>query len=591
MAERANMTRWYSVPRLVSIGIRVAISTIFGEFADRRDSMAAERTLDPARVDPAHDYSAHAGGDFWLDFVADTGDGWDSAYAIARLLAENSLTIPGCKDGPLPRARVVVMGGDEVYPTPSDEDYRIKLVGPFKAASDNKWPNDHAPDLYAVPGNHDWYDGLTAFLNLFCWRRLAGIWSVARHGNWIGGWRTQQARSYFALKLPGRWWLWGVDAQLTNYIDQQQMNYFEHVAREWMAEGDKLVLCAAVPDWVYADPKNPQATFSHFSFIEGLLTRVARRQTLRVILTGDSHHYSRYTEENRHYITAGGGGAFLHPTHQLPDVKTFAWRWALPNAAPPPPPPPSRRTFTLARNAGVPAVFPSRETSRGLAWGNLLFAGFNWDFALAIGFVCAIFAWQLDAIARFQSVGAATTTLPAIILAAPSCSAAFCAYMKLVFAAPWPPLMIVAAAGIYYYFADFKPWYLRLTAGLLHTAAQTLSVVAATLALPHLARWLCGADTSVGLIIWVGVIGGIIAATVMGLYLLVSLNGFGKHWNEAFSSMRIKSYKNFLRLRIAPDGSLTIYPIGLKDVPRDRFDPPRNPPLSPRLIEPPIRID
>jgi hypothetical protein len=77
----------------------------------------------------------------------------------------------------------------------------------------------------------------------------------------------------------------------------------------------------------------------------------------------------------------------------------------------------------------------------------------------------------------------------------------------------------------------------------------------------------------------------------MGLYLLVSLNGFGKHWNEAFSSMRIKSYKNFLRLRIAPDGSLTIYPIGLKDVPRDRFDPPRNPPLSPRLIEPPIRID
>jgi hypothetical protein len=591
MADRADMTRWYSVPRLASIGVRVAISTVFGEFADRRESMVAERPLNPAAIEPSYDYAAaHAGGNFWLDFVADTGDGWDSTYAVARLLAMHPLAIPGCADSPLPRARVLVMGGDQVYPTPSEDDYRIKLVGPFRQARNSDDPRPD--DVYAVPGNHDWYDGLSAFMNLFCWRQLRGQWSEARNGKRIGGWRTQQTRSYFALKLPEKWWLWAIDVQLTTYIDQQQMNYFEHIARQWMDEGDSLILCTAVPHWVYADPQAPEAVFSHFSFIEGLLSRVGRRQKLRVILTGDSHHYSRYTEDDRHYITAGGGGAFLHPTHQLPDRNTFAWQWPRPNpsAGAPPAPlqpgqapaPAHRRDFVLAQANGVPATFPSRAASRRLAWGNLAFAGFNWDFALALGCICAIFAWQVDAVARFEQ-----STLPLTILAAPNLCAAFWAYLKLVFASPWPPLMIAAAAGAYYYLADFKPWYARLTAGLLHTAAQTLSVVAATLVLPHLTRW---AGTSVGLIILVGIAGGVIAATVMGLYFLISLNGFGKHWNEAFSSMRIKNYKNFLRLRIAPGGRLTIYPIGLRSVPKDRSDPPRNPPLAPALIEPPIHV-
>src|SRR5437016_1084882 len=83
-----------------------------------------------------------------------------------------------------------------------------------------------APDLYAVPGNHDWYDGLSAFLNLFCWRQIDGPWSTARSGHMIGGWHTKQLRSYFALALPHNWWLWGIDIQLTNYIDQQQIDFF-----------------------------------------------------------------------------------------------------------------------------------------------------------------------------------------------------------------------------------------------------------------------------------------------------------------------------------------------------------------------------
>ena len=88
----------------------------------------------------------------------------------------------------------------------------------------------------------------------------------------------------------------------------------------------------------------------------------------------------------------------------------------------------------------------------------------------------------------------------------------------------------------------------------------------------------------------------------MGVYLLISLNVFGRHSNEAFSALRIEDYKNFLRLHIAKDGSLTIFPIGIERVPRrwkatgttSPYDPQLEPddPLAtaPHLIEPPVVV-
>ena len=85
------------------------------------------------------------------------------------------------------------------------------------------------------------------------------------------------------------------------------------------------------------------------------------------------------------------------------------------------------------------------------------------------------------------------------------------------------------------------------------------------------------------------------------MYLLGSLNFCGRHGNEAFSSLKIQDYKNFLRLHIDRQGGLLIYPIGLTRVPR-AWKPAQNPrpgdallvptdgELDPHLIERPIRI-
>ena len=95
--------------------------------------------------------------------------------------------------------------------------------------------------------------------------------------------------------------------------------------------------------------------------------------------------------------------------------------------------------------------------------------------------------------------------------------------------------------------------------------------------------------------------GGAIAGSfIMGLYLFVSLNCFGYHVNEAFSSLRIQDRKHFLQLKIDANGDLTIYPIGIRRVMRRweeqekgdaRFVPAEDAQVcGPELIEPPIVI-
>ena len=93
--------------------------------------------------------------------------------------------------------------------------------------------------------------------------------------------------------------------------------------------------------------------------------------------------------------------------------------------------------------------------------------------------------------------------------------------------------------------------------------------------------------------------GGFVAGIVWGLYLFFACAFFRRHWNDAFSSLRIPDYKNFLRLKIEPE-KLTIFPIGLVRTPtrlewresgnRPGVLEPRIP-LSPELIDGPVVIE
>ncbi|MGF7149378.1 hypothetical protein FHS96_003020 [Sphingomonas zeicaulis] len=605
MRRKRAMTGWYDPAQLAQTGIRVAISTVFGQFADKREALAAANAIAPQPFDESFDYSTKGADGFWLDFVADTGDGWNSTYAIARLLSAKSLTIG---EDVLPRGRVLMMGGDQVYPTASRAEYEDRLLAPFEAAHEaeaqaNGWPEKEArPDLYAIPGNHDWYDGLNAFFGLFCRRRIAipGAIGQPRAGRPIAGWETHQTRSYFALQLPGGWWLWGTDSQLEGYIDQPQIEYFRHAARYWMPKGSKLILCVGTPSWQYVDEEDPDPGFASFSYLERLAgveeddNGEPMGHQLRLVLTGDSHHYVRFVEGDRHYITSGGGGAFLHPTQQVTD-KNFTSEFPEPGVRHRRGNPRTPRSFKVAQSAdGTPAVYPAAATSRLLTFWNLLFAFKNWKFPLLLTPAYALFIWILDFNARLgQKVG-----LGDALFRGGSLWRAVELYWQFVIASPLAPLLLGVTLAGYHFFADVKNGLGRFTAGAVHAAASAAAVTVTTCLLARAAcsiwpaelKTLTAFAQQIGLIAGIGFVSAVVSATIFGLYLLVMLLVFSRHSNEAFSSIGHRGYKGFLRLRIGTDGALTLYPIGLTKVPWDRGATPRNPPLSPHLIEGPIRI-
>ncbi len=329
-----EMVRWYHPSLLFRVGVRTIVSSVFGQYADQRLIQAATDPGSVQDIKVRYDYSnpnapaAHqrikvdANGAYWIDYLSDTGDGFESTYTMAYLTALDSLRVNDV-DGKtrlkLNHGDILIMGGDQCYPQGSREDYMAKLVTPFQWALDVPQPTRK---LFAIPGNHDWYDGLAAFDSLFCSSRGDRL-SPNALGTQIGGWQCQQHRSYWALKLPHGWWIWGTDIQFSKYLDSAQIAYFEAKAAE-MKEGDKLVLCIAEPSWLLNDFGKPDEEQNFYK-----ITSIARQAGAKIcaVVAGDWHHYARYYSQQLdvHFITAGGGGSFLHPTHVLRNDITVEW--------------------------------------------------------------------------------------------------------------------------------------------------------------------------------------------------------------------------------------------------------------------------
>jgi hypothetical protein len=322
-----KMVSWYDPRLLARIGVRTLISNVFGQYADQRLMQAVTDTAgneelcgrydygDPNAADANKCVMPDEAGAYWVDYIADIGDGFECTYAMAYLLAQDGLDIRGA--GRLRHGDVLILGGDQCYPQATREDYKKRLIEPFDWA----FGTPHAKrKLFAIPGNHDWYDGLTAFDSLFCSSRdkLSND-----KGNKIGGWQCQQHRSYWALHLPYNWWIWGADIQFSKYLDTAQVNYFEAVA-ERMSPADNLIICLAEPSWLLADLQGQDEEENFFK-----ITTIARKRgaNVRAVIAGDWHHYNRYYQHELdiHFITSGGGGAFLHPTHVLRNAIAVRW--------------------------------------------------------------------------------------------------------------------------------------------------------------------------------------------------------------------------------------------------------------------------
>ncbi len=505
------MVRWFDPRLLLRTLVQLLVARVFAVYADRRERDAGQPLDGPYRYDDVDS--------LWLDYVADLGDGWNSTATVAGVLAERQLQVDGeC----LPHGRVLLMGGDQVYPGASRAEYLSRLESPYYSLKPVSAP-DSPRDLFALPGNHDWYDGLASFSRLFL------------QGRWFAGWRTRQRRSYFVLRLPQRWWLVAVDVQLDNDIDTPQLEYLLHATRD-IGAGDSVLLLVAVPYWL---EEGDSPLRRNIAFLQRRLVE-ERGAQVRLSLAGDLHHYQRHAgADGRQCVVAGGGGAFTHGT---------AWQPALAIQA----------DGGKLRRA---AEFPSATASRLALWRLLFFPLLNPSFALFLGGLLALLLWGADAASHgifggavqggvLPGLFALVETLPA----SPFLSAALLAWFGGLVAFETPPAHWPAR----------RQRVVRWLAGTAHAALQLW--LAVWLAVDWMPRAVDG--PFVFFLAWLQMLLVLSAASglLFGAWLLVGYQLAGLHRQNAFSACRLEDWKNFLRLHVAADGTLTVHAIGIPRV-------------------------
>lgn len=613
------MVRWFDPQVLFDAAKRAIVSATFGTYADRRLIRAA---LTPGykEIDVEKEINVDKGEGVWVDYVADLGDGFDSTYTVAYLLAKDKLEI---NNKQLPRGNVLIMGGDEVYPTPTRDEYKRRLERPYELAFPKDKDNDSRPFLFMLPGNHDWYDGLTLFLAKYCKGKNTkkdennekdkdNKKDENNESNTFSNWRLSQRRSYFAVRIPNKWWIWGIDTQLTDDLDEPQANYFKEIAYKMKMEPDsKIILCSSVPTWITADYKEPKLRKAFKRGINCIATEILKKicptAKIYAVISGDLHHYSRYTnaDSNVHFITAGGGGAFLHPTHHLKD-KIYNITWQK-NTTP----------LMLAKKNGSndtndKACFPDRKTSKSLATRNLLFPlkniNFIWILSVFYALMSIITMQSLTMNNSFsetiKQLGFSPITwctflaLTVILFKYADYHKKTCKFFASFIHALIHILALLCLLGAYnsMFYQSGHNWsfnsccfiIVSLMAGVVvglilkyyfKLSSEGVSLFAYVFAWlfllgtydllfsPYGYDWSSNSWCFTFLIIILGVSGGLIGGFLWGIYLWISSRYFSAHYNDAFSAMSIPDYKNFLRMHIE-ENKLTIYPIGIKRTPK-----------------------
>jgi Calcineurin-like phosphoesterase len=511
--RRKRMVRWLSPTQLFRTGRQALFAVLIEGYSDKREIQAALPSpgiFDDLSTDP----------EVWIDFVSDLGDGFNPTYALASLLARPSLSL---RDETR-RGQILVMGGDEVYPAATQRRYRDRLVGPYRAAL--PYLAENQPDLFVVPGNHDWFDGLTSFMRVFCQR------------GWVGAWRTSQTRSYFAIELPHKWWLWGLDIQFDNYIDWPQFSYFKAEVAKRVTSGDGIILCVAKPSWVDANVAEPTLDPDLYTTLDFFQQHVIPPDaSVRLAISGDRHHYARYEEREgtRQLITCGGGGAFLSETHGLPDEIT------VPHPKSSDPSPSRRRTYDLK------AAYPVREGSRQRAWArawSLLWL--NDAFPILVGAVAALLTYMGRA--GLESGGQP-----------------FWGVADRWWRSTLTILLLVGLAVGLVRFTKTRGL-LAWALGLGHFVLHVMGIITAGWAASRIFSGVGGAWHVAWTLVGTFVLYGLVGTVLFTLYLLVA-DLFRVNRTELFASMRIEGMKSFLRIRIDEAGC-TIYPVRVEKVPR-----------------------
>lgn len=521
---------WFSLPFYMDCVFytllrlwRIGLSDVRAEYAEK-----------------AKEFDYQSEEDLWFDWVADTGDGFNPCLAVAQLIAK----APGLQvDGlDLPRGRVLVHGGDLCYPWPQDIDRFLDVMTLAAPAS----AGDAGPDLFMIPGNHEWTDGLHRFHELLQRPTLSG-------------WRFPQQTSYFVLRLSG-WLVYALDVVEDSDmadIDDAQFEFFENHARQHTSE--RVLLMTHTPDTMKSSTMGLRIP-ERLSRLREIL---GERHVLHI--AGDVHYYRRYEAAEEPPCTlliSGSGGAFSH-SPSVPEASCFTS---------------GGRSFLSATSYPTPAEFDRQFSSKALfmvhrgvmSYLGLMYAGMV---AAALPASAEGF-WGGAQDLWSQCVHGQSYTFHA--------SAVVLFVIHTIFS------VTSETGGV-----GFALRALSLAVG--HTGVHIMMCFALRAALELLLVSLLSSPAMLPLLAYrVGMVtatyffGGLLGNAVYNLYFYVTFLVFRIHWNEACSHITHEDHRSFLRMRVTPQGDLDIYVVGVEKVP-DRWiggqqlEPES--PLAPHLVE------
>lgn len=256
--------------------------------------------------------------------VGDTGEGGEPQYAV----------VPGLLEAGRDTA-FAVLASDVIYPVGSADDYDAKFFRPYR---------DYQAPIYAIPGNHDWYEDLAGFMRVFCDdapplppapapRPLSRAWlrSLLWHRPSPGdGGRLAEARKLRSgpaqqAVQPGPYWaidagpvrIVGIDTGLLGTIDAEQGAWLREISRGPRPK----ILVTGSP--LYVDGEHHPCPVEGGGTVDDIVRDPGHHYVAAI--GGDIHNYQRYPvrlDDGRtlQYLVAGGSGAFTHATHTIPRV-------------------------------------------------------------------------------------------------------------------------------------------------------------------------------------------------------------------------------------------------------------------------------
>lgn len=295
--------------------------------------------VDPRAVTVPTESAASNPAETTFFLIGDTGEQDASQYVVSPALSAATRTYD---------PDFVMIMSDVIYPSGDINDYTDGLYRPYR--SDDPSFHVSAP-LLALPGNHDWYDGLAGFMYHFVgsdkppdevyapaqdqksavsqlsrilWRRPSDPSDETRN-------RRATARPSGALEQPGPFYavrtpdltLVCIDTGIDGTLDERQGAWLRVVSKQTgpklLVTGKPLVVneevqqCPIVPD-------KPVTGVANLGTVWDIVQDPAHGYVATV--GGDVHNFQLYEDPHDTggpvaHIVAGCGGAFMHATHTV----------------------------------------------------------------------------------------------------------------------------------------------------------------------------------------------------------------------------------------------------------------------------------